>query len=250
MKVLDNKTAFVTGGGQGIGRGISLALAAAGANVVVVQRHIDKAEEVAAEIKALGRESLGLSLDVTDEASVKEGFQQALNRFSKVDILVNNAGVGGFEEGGEEEFDLRYDVNLKGVWRVTNQFIPHFESNKDGKIINIASVAGRKGYGDFPAYCASKAAVISLTQSLASALGPSNINVNAVCPGSIKTAQLEQYRDKCGDLDLYENIAKSLLLGRLPTPEDIGETVVFFASSCSKNITGQALNVDGGYFMN
>ena len=248
MNDLNNKTALVTGGAQGIGRSIAVELAKAGANIVVADLNRDRAEVVVSEIKAVGRQAIAVQLDVTDTASIQSVLEESIKYFSRVDILVNNAGVF-FEDG--EQFDLNYEVNLKGVWQVTMAVKPHFIENKAGKIVNIASINGRRGYQPSTmAYNASKAAVINLTQSLATALGPENINVNAVCPGAIKTPMTEKARNDSDDPN-WEGYAKEYTqLKRPVTPEDIACAVVFFASERAKNITGQALNVDGGHFMN
>ena len=252
MSQLENSTAFITAGAQGLGRGIAYALAEAGADIVIAQRDISKVDTVVAEIKALGRDAIAVQVDVTDMESVSNGVQQALKHFSKIDILVNNAGVGekGIGETTLETFDLCYDVNVKGIWRVVTEIVPHFKENGGGKIVNIASVSGRLGNGFIPAYCASKAAAISLTQSLAMAYGPDNINVNAICPGPIRTTMsIELLKDV--DPNYHENYAKEYTqLKRLLTSEDIGQAVLFLVSSSAKNITGQALNVDGGHYMN
>lgn len=261
MNYLKNKIALITGGAQGIGRGIALELARAGADIIVADLSIDTAEAVLSEIKALGREAIAVQLDVTCRRSIEGGIQAALKHFSRIDILVNNAGV--FQQGmGLEttlaDFDLCYEVNLKGIWQVTTVLAPHFKANQGGKVVNVASIAGRDGRGPFPAYAASKAAVINLTQSLASALGVDNINVNAVCPGVIWTPMLEkiekmvsQTNDKGDDEPaMYDKLLEQTPLKRFQTPEDIGQAVVFLTSSQAKNITGQALNVDGGLVMN
>ena len=263
MYTLENKTAFITGGGQGIGRGIALELAKAGANIVIAQRSLSSAETTAADVKALGREGMTLPLDVTDTVSIKEGVKAALTRFTSIDILINNAGTmgqaaivgnAGIIEGEllnvPEDFDLCYDVNLKGIWNVTSQVIPHFKANGGGKIINISSVCGRLGLAALPAYGASKAASINLTQSLAASLGPYNINVNAICPGTIDTPGADVFKENLEMPNFCEDAAKCPLLSRLATPEDIGQAVVFLVSSRAKNITGQSLNIDGGLVMN
>lgn len=264
MKPLENKVAFVTGGGQGIGRGIAHKLAKAGAKVVVVQRNLTKAEEVAAEINHGLGEAMALHLDVTDTTSIDACVQEALSHFSCIDILVNNAGVGQQSfalDTQPEEFDLCYDVNLKSIWAVVNAFLPHFKTHHTGKIINIASIEGRQGTAMQPAYSASKAAVISLTQSLASLLGPEGINVNTVCPGPVWTPQQENYQrlasqrgeiatDKVNEESFFQDFVDQIPLRRVASSEDIGDAVVFLASLQAKNITGQALNVDGGVFMN
>lgn len=262
MTRLENKTALVTGAGRGIGRGIAIELAKAGADVVVADIQLDNALAVVNDIAALGKKAMAIHLDVTDDTSVASAVQHTFDQFSPhIDILVNNAGV--FQRGvgleiNIDDFDYCNDVNLKGIWRVSQTLIPHFKSHHGGKIINIASIAGRRGMGP-AAYCASKAAVISLTQSLANLLGPDNINVNAVCPGAIWTpmmAQIESMTDQTADADqvsqktVFTSTHAQTPLGRPQTPEDIGYAVTFFASPQASNITGQALNVDGGMLMN
>lgn len=254
MNDLENKIVLVTGGAQGIGKGIVMTLANAGANIIIADLNNKKADSVVTELKklGLGREYIALEFDVTNTTSIQNGVQQALKYFPRIDILVNNAGVGFEEKGLPEEFDLTYEVNLKGVWQVTTALIPHFKTQQAGKIVNIASDAGRKGLDIIPAYGASKAAVINLTQSLAMALGPDNINVNAVCPGLVKTPMTEKYRDETNpDPNYFDAFAEQYTqLKRAVTPEDIGNAVVFLASQSAQNITGQALNVDGGFYMN
>lgn len=252
MSQLENSVAFVTAGAQGLGRGIVKVLAAAGSDIVIAQRDISKVEAVIAEVKELGRDIIAVQVDVTDLESIQVGVKQAIQHFPRINILVNNAGVDeeGIGETTLEKFDLCYDVNLKGIWRTVSEFVPHFKEQGGGKIVNIASVAGRLGNGFIPAYCASKAAAINLTQSLASVLGADNINVNAVCPGPIKTAMaIKTVNDF--DPNYHENHAKEYTqLKRLLTAEDIGQAVLFFVSQQAKNITGQSLNVDGGHYMN
>lgn len=262
MGILESKVAFVTGGGQGIGEGIAIELAKAGANVVVAQRNLDNAETVASKIRKLGRESIALQLDVTDIASIKNCAETVRENFSRIDILVNNAGIGqkAFElETSSEEFDLCYNVNLKSIWTQINEFLPYLKAHNEGKIINISSIEGRRGTKYQPAYSASKAAVISLTQSLSALLGSDNINVNAVCPGPVWTPQQENFqhlfnKDKAenpiNEENFFKDYVEHIPLRRVATPQDIGCAVVFLASPQAKNITGQALNVDGGLFMN
>lgn len=225
-----------------------LALAAADANIVVAQRDMNKANSFIKELEQAGTAAIAVNVDVTNAKSIKTSVQQALNRFSKIDILVNNAGVLTETPAGTsiEDFDLSYEVNLKGVWQTVNGLLPHFRENKGGKIINIASIAGRQGNVDLPAYRASKAGVINLTQSLAASLGADNINVNAICPGIVKTAMADYLGHAHNVPDFYDEVAKSNALQRIATSEDIGHAVVFLASSQAQNITGQSLNVDGG----
>jgi meso-butanediol dehydrogenase/(S,S)-butanediol dehydrogenase/diacetyl reductase len=261
---LANKVALVTGGGQGIGRGIAIELARAGADIVVAQRHLQFAEAVASEIAAIGRKGIALPVDVCDESSVSECIKAALVEFPRIDILVNNAGVAQEKFYAETElatFDACYAVNLRGVWCVASCLIPHFRRYRSGKIINVASINGRLGDPQLPAYSASKAALISLTQSLAGILGPDNVNVNAVCPGPIWTAQQENHRRLAmqrGEIDethlnsqeFYKAFVDKIALRRVATPQDVGFAVAFLASESARGITGQALNIDCGMVMN
>jgi len=231
MGNLDGKTTFITGGGQGIGRGIALEMAKAGANVIIAQRS-DKAKIVVDEIKMLGRDAIAVNMDVTDFNSIQKGVNTSFKYFSRIEILVNCAGVAivekGLDDASSEGFDLCYAVNLKGVWGVCKAMIPHFRENHGGKIVNIASIAGRRGSAGGEAYSVSKAGLINLTQSLACSLSFDNVNVNAVCPGVIKTAMTERQKKEFKKNDYFDNFKNMTLLKRLPTPSDIGYAVVFF----------------------
>jgi meso-butanediol dehydrogenase/(S,S)-butanediol dehydrogenase/diacetyl reductase len=251
MGELSKTTALLTGAAQGIGLGIALELAKAGSKVVLADRALDQARVAAEEIRRLEEEALAVFLDVTDERSVDECIATAIGRFQRIDILVNNAGVHCERLGQAstvDQFKRCFDVNLYGAWRMTQALVPHFKANGSGKIINIASINGRKPWAETPAYSASKAALINLTQSLATTLGPDRINVNAVCPGGVMTRMAERFTQDRSTL--AEDIIRSRTLKRALEPKDIGCAVVFFASARARNITGQALNVDGGTVMN
>jgi meso-butanediol dehydrogenase / (S,S)-butanediol dehydrogenase / diacetyl reductase len=265
VRDLTEKTAFITGGGQGIGRGIALELARSGANLVVAQRNAGSAEPVVAEIRRLGRKALALPIDVSDAASIGKCIEQAFEVFVRIDILVNNAAATEPPSNVDAEtsladFDACYKVNLRGAWAVARALIPHFREHRSGKIINIASIAGRRGVM-LPAYSASKAALINMTQSLATILGSDNINVNAVCPGPVWTPAQERAlrlavhrgeisAERVNENDFYKSYIESIALRRVATSQDIGFAVAFLASEEARNITGQALNVDGGMVMN
>lgn len=250
MNELTNQTALVTGAAQGIGFGIAMALARAGSRVVIADLSFDKASAAAEQIEKAGHKALALAVDVTNEASVRACAHSSIEHFSRIDILVNNAGIH-CEKIGQlstvEHFEKCFDVNVQGIWRMTQAFAPHFKAHGGGKIVNIASINGRKPWADTPAYSASKAAAINLTQSLAITLAPDNINVNAVCPGGVMTAMADTFTPQRPDIG--EDIIRARLLKRPLLPEDIGHAVVFFASPNAKNITGQSLNVDGGYVL-
>ncbi len=260
---VSGKVAIVTGGGRGIGRGIALVLARHGADVAVGDLNVKDAEAVAAEVAALGRRSLALYLDVTRQESVDGFVAEVAAHWGRIDILVNNAGViaaPGWEQrerSSEEDWDLIYEVNVKGIARVTDAVARHMKEARYGKIVNISSGAGRQGNPGNPPYGVSKAGVISLTQACALELAPYNINVNAICPGLLWTPMWERiaYRRSISPENaqgltprqLFERtVEERVPLKREQTPEDIGNLAAFLASDYARNITGQAINVNGG----
>jgi len=263
MGRLSRRAAIVTGGGRGIGRGIVLALAEAGADIAIADLDLASAEQTANEVASLGREVIVSEVDVTDAHSVQRGLDRILARLGKIDILVNNAGIVQDHLGNDvtgDDFDRCYQVNLRGIWNVSSALVPHFRERGGGKIVNIASIAGRRGDNGLAPYSASKAGAISLTQSMAFSLGRHGINVNAVCPGLLWTPMWEKLEgmfrrdtdpDVVSERAAFEAyIQANCPLRREQTPEDIGHAVVFLVSDEAKNITGQALNVDGGMQMN
>jgi meso-butanediol dehydrogenase / (S,S)-butanediol dehydrogenase / diacetyl reductase len=273
MMRLKDKVAIVTGGGGGLGEGICLCLAKEGADVVVSDLSLDAAETVAAKVVATGRKSLAVGTDVRKAAECRDLIDESIEKMGQVDILVCGAGVGGFVASGdtgkpailenvsEEDWDLTVDVNLKGVFLCNQAITPHFKSRKSGKIINISSVGGRKGVDFIPHYCASKAGVIVFTQAVALQLAPFNINVNTVCPGVIWTPMwyqgavalsrtYPQFKDVPPEKIFDAMVEMMIPMKRAQKPEDIGNTVVFLASSEADQITGQAINIDGGAIMN
>jgi NAD(P)-dependent dehydrogenase (short-subunit alcohol dehydrogenase family) len=263
---LENKVAIVTGGGRGIGKAISICLAEEGANIVLADIDLLSAEKTAAEIEAMARGALVVRMDVTRRDEVQTMVARTLDAFGRVDILVNNAGVVGertgppFTDLREEDWDICYEVNLKGIFIVCREVVPHFIEQKAGKIINIASIAGRLGEHSQPHYSASKAGVISFTQALARELGRHNINVNCICPGLLWTPMWRQLEGMfSGDAspetverrEVFERTIRRLTpLRREQTPEDIGKLAAFLASEDARNITGQSINVDGGARLN
>jgi NAD(P)-dependent dehydrogenase (short-subunit alcohol dehydrogenase family) len=253
---LSNQVALVTGAGQGIGKASALALAAAGAHVVVADIAAGKAEETAETIMSQQRRALAVQADVGDLRDIDSMVRQTLDAFGQIDILLNNAGVtrrADIMELTEEDWDRIHRVNAKGVFfclqRVAREMIPR----RSGRIINIASIAG-KGYEGTSnaAYAASKGAVISLTKTAAQQLGKHNINVNSVCPGVTRTAlsvaNLHIRAQQAGVTveEMERRRADVIPLRRANDPEDIAAMVVFLASAGARNITGQSFNVDGG----
>ena len=258
---LTGKRALVTGAGTGIGQGIATVLVEQGAMVAVTDVDAGTARSVAEDIGE--SRSLALELDVTDRVSADRAVERILAEWGNLDILVNNAGVSSapgrrIDEGDRElDWDVTFDINVKGVVHCTEAALPHMRERMYGKIINIASIAGLGARRAPGAYAVSKAGVIRYTQGLAVSEGPFNINVNAICPGAVWTrfqqmgaqAQINSDPSLAGVdpervfLDRYEPI---MPLARVQTPEDIGKAAAFLASEDARNITGQYLNVDGG----
>ncbi|MDA1257154.1 MAG: SDR family NAD(P)-dependent oxidoreductase [Chloroflexi bacterium] len=264
---LTGHVAIVTGGATGIGRAIGIKMAEVGADIVVSDIDADACQRTAAEIASLGVRSVGMPADVTDADAVSRMVSDTVDQFGKIDVLVNNAGVAGAPGWYEhpvsrvEDWTFTFGVNVKGMAIVTDAVLPHMKSAGFGKIVNLASVAGRQGRPSLPHYSATKAAVINYTQSLANELGRDNINVNAVCPGLLWTPMWEQVGARyavgvpgyegLSAREVYDRTVQDIIpLGRGQTPEDIGDAIVFLVSEDAQNITGQSLNVDGGAFLN
>jgi 3-oxoacyl-[acyl-carrier protein] reductase len=247
MGKLDGKVALVTGGAQGIGRAIGLALAREGAQVAISDINLEKAQETCREIEALGRKALAVGGSVADAKAAEAMVEKTVEAFGGLDILVNNAGItrdGILLRMKEEDWDLVLDVNLKGAFHCAKASLRSLIKRGRGKIINIASVTGQMGNAGQANYAASKAGLIGLTKSVAREYASRNIQVNAVAPGFIDTAMSQAIPQK-----EREMLIKAIPMERLGTPEDIAEAVLFLASPASDYITGQVLNVNGGMFM-
>ncbi len=272
---LQGMTSVVTGAGRGIGRGIALVLASRGAAVSVSDIDASAAQELATEIEQSGGRAMAGQVDVTSQDSLNEWIQASIEELGKVDICVPNAGVigaAGFTERKDynsDDWRMTWDINVRGMINTADAVMPHMKERKFGKIVNIASHGGRaprgvpdpgRGSVQMP-YSVSKAAAIQWTHLLAIELGRYNINVNAVCPGRLWTPMWEAIalnhkalNPDVADLSAREifdrNIRATMPLGRPQTPEDIGKAVAFLASEDASQITGQALNVNGGAIMN
>jgi len=253
---LKEKVAIVTGGGSGIGRGICIRYAGEGAVVVVADRNKENASRVAQEITSAGGVATAMEVDVTNLPGVKRLVTSTVDRFGKIDILVNNAGVGKiipFLETTEADWDLMFNVNCKGLLfcsqEVSRQMI---SQGSGGKIVNLASQAGRRGEALVLAYCASKAAVISMNQSIALALAEHKINVNAIAPGVVDTPFWDEVDRQFAKIlgkeigQMKREVVQTIPLGRMEKPEDVAGMALFLASSDADYITQQCFNVDGG----
>lgn len=252
----EGKTAIVTGAAQGIGRATAIRLAAGGAKVVVADVQFDQASAVAAEIENAGGQAFAIGHNVTSREETEALVLATVDRFGSIDILVNNAGVYRFIPVlaiEEAEWDLVFNVNCKGLLLVTQAVARQMiDQGRGGKIVNLASQAGRAGNPLVLTYCASKAAVISMTQSMALAFAPHGITVNAVAPGIIDTplwAEIDKGLSAFLEVPSGEPMRRFLEgvpLGRPGTAEDVASVIAFLASADADYVTQQTYNVDGG----
>jgi NAD(P)-dependent dehydrogenase (short-subunit alcohol dehydrogenase family) len=242
---LDGKVAVITGGSSGIGKATALAFAREGAKVAIGARRESEGEAVAQEIRDAGGEAVFVKTDVTDPAQVEALVQAAVDTYGQLDIAFNNAGTEGdrlspIVEDSEENIRRIFDVNVLGVWHSMRAQIPHLVE-RGGSIINNSSVAGRRGFGAFSAYVASKYAVEGLSRSVAQELAASKVRVNTVAPGPIDTALLD--RATGGDPSGFVGMVP---MGRTGQPDEIAAAVVFLASDAASYVTSQSIAVDGG----
>ncbi len=244
---LGGKVAIITGGSKGIGRAIALTFAEAGADVVVCSRAQNgELGKVAEEIKGMGRRSLAVQADVSKKADVDNLVERAIKELGNVDILVNNAGTiikTPLTEISEEEWDQLIDTNLKGCHLCSQAVSRRMIDQKQGNIINMASIRGIAASADRAMYCVSKVGVIMLTRVLALDLARHNIRVNAIAPGFIKTGLNEFV---WGNPEALEKFKATIPLGHIGEPKDIAGAALFLAADASSYITGQTIVVDGG----
>jgi NAD(P)-dependent dehydrogenase (short-subunit alcohol dehydrogenase family) len=255
MRRLEGRVAIVTGGAAGIGAAIARAYAGEGARVVVADRDLTAATKTAA---AIGEAAVAFEADVTREADVQALARETLARFRRIDILVNNAGIirkAFVKDMTEETWDAVVDVNLKATFLCSKAVLPAMIEAKRGRIVNIASIAGKVGEPTASAYCAAKFGVIGFTRSLALEVAPYDILVNAICPGPIPTELGQQgWRDGAqvqgvGLDKVMERVNSRSPLGRLGTVEQVARMALFIASDDCDFTTGSAFNVDGGIIM-
>lgn len=247
-KRFENKVAIVTGAAQGIGRMTSIHLAQEGASVVVSDVDAEGIDLVVKEIEKAGGRALGVFCDVSSSKDVDSLVRKTVEAFGNVDILVNNAGIlltGSIEETTDEVIDKTLDINTKSVLYAIRAVTPIMKKNKYGKIVNLSSITGKNGDNSSVfAYGGSKGAIMSITRSAARQLGPFGINVNAAAPHAVMTNLMQYWTD-----EKKKEAAEKIPLKRLATAEDIAHLLLFLASDESSFITGETVNINGGYYM-
>ena len=247
---LKEKVAIITGARRGMGRTHAIALAKAGAKVVVSDISLEDCQRVAEEIKKIKGEAMAIKCDVTKKEEIEEMVKKTIEKWGRIDILVNNAGICDFKpflEMAEKDWDRTIDINLKGYFLVAQAAAKEMIKRKSGSIINIASVAmGQAGVG-FPSlvhYCASKGGIVAMTEAMVLELAPYNIRVNAISPGAIETPMIDPLK---ADPKAMEGTLNRIPLHRVGKPEEVSNLVLFLASDASSYMTGSDVVIDGGW---
>jgi len=261
---LQGRVAVVTGGARGIGEGIARCLAEDGARVAILDLDGDAAARTA---DSLGGQHIGIAADISDETTAAAAMDEVVRRFDGIDFLVNNAGGGNrlastaygppFTSVAQEGWDEQMLLNLRTVFASSKSVIPHLKRRDQGVIVNVASIAGLVASPTMPAYGAAKAAVISLTRTLALELAADDIRVHVICPGLLYTrawqvlaSNIQKGSKRHADKDAYdvfqEIVRRQTPLGREQTPEDMGKLTAFLCSDDARNLTGQVIALDGG----
>ena len=250
---MSNRVAFVTGGAQGIGRGIAASLAEAGFRVAIADMNVDVAEQTAKELTASGGEVIAVEVNVTSLDSVKSAVASVEAELGPIEVVVNNAGWDDFMpfiKTDEEFWDKILDINFKGQLRVIHTVVPGMIEHGFGRIINIGSDAGRVGSSLEAVYSGAKGGIIAFTKTLAREVATKGITANTVCPGPTDTPALRTFTAASGDAEkVLAGMTRAVPMKRLGTPEDIGPAVAFLASDGAGFVTGQTLSVSGGLTM-
>ena len=247
---LSSKIALVTGASRGIGEALAIGLAEHGTDVIICDLESESRglANTQKQIEKTGKKCWSYFLDVTKKSQIQKMVSDILSDIGSIDILVNNAGIltpTSLEEIDEETWDNHFEVNTKGVLLMCQSILPHMREKKSGRIINIASIAGRQGSPTQGHYASTKSAVITLTRVLAQEVGEAGITVNAICPGIILTEMGKNNLGSEKEIEHWSNVAA---LKRLGDPKDIIGPTVFFASELSDFVTGQSINVCGGIY--
>lgn len=244
---LKGKNALITGGAQGIGKSIALAMAKEGAGIGIADINLESAQTTADEINALGVKSLALKLDVSRQENVAEAFNAFKTEFGTLDILINNAGITRdtvLLRMKEEDWDAVLNINLKGSFLCSKEAVKIMAKQRSGKIVSISSVVAFMGNPGQANYSSSKAGLIGLTKTIAREYASRGIRANAVAPGFIQTAMTDSLSD-----EVKNEMHKAIPLGEFGTPGDVANAVIFLSSADSDYITGQVIHVNGGMYM-
>jgi len=243
-----DKVVLITGAAQGIGEATAIAFARERARVALADLNLDGVLQVKEKIDKIGGETLALKVDISNPAMVNEMMKKTVDHFGRLDILVNNAGIiarGIIEDVTDEMLDKVLSVNFKGVFYCCRAAVPIMKKQKYGKIVNVSSITAKRGDNTTaPCYGASKGAILTLTRSLARQLGPFGINVNAVAPHAIDTPMMKYWDEK-----KRKAVIESLPVRRMGKPEDVAHAILFLSSDEAGFITGETLNLNGGYLM-
>lgn len=243
-----DKVVLVTGAAQGIGEATAIAFAREGARLSLVDLDLNKILAVKEKIEGMGGESLALQVDISKPVMVNEMIEKTLDHFGRLDVLVNNAGIlarGEIEDISDDVLNRVLDINFKGVFYCCRAAIPVMKKQKYGKIVNVSSITAKRGDNTTaPCYGASKGAILTLTRSLARQVGPFGINVNAVAPHAIDTPMMKYW-----DEEKRKAVIESLPVRRMGKPEDVAYAILFLASDEASFITGETINLNGGYLM-
>lgn len=256
---LENKNAIVTGAAKGMGAAITLTLAREGADVVLTARDTGALEEVAGEVRALGRRAEVIAADVTSPAQVESMVDRAKAFFDgRIDILVNVAGVTGpietpVWEIDPADFSAVLEANVRGTFLPMRYVLPSMIERRSGKVVNIGGTSGLRGYRYRAAYSSSKWGVRGLTRTAALDAGEHNVNINVVCPGIVHTPRMDKLCEEKARVrnwtvqQVYDEYVEEMALRRVTEPQDVANAVLFLASEDSRNMTGQEITVDGGW---
>lgn len=246
MQNLRDKVVLVTGAGSGIGKATAIAFAKEGAKVVASDINENDSLQTVNEIKKMYGEAIAIKCDVSSDIDVQNLIEKTLEKYGRLDCAYNNAGIEGAQssitECTEENWDKTININLKGVWLCMKYEIPAMLKSGGGNIVNCSSIAGKVGFETIPAYVASKHGVIGLTETASLEFAKNNIRVNAVCPGVIHTPMLDRFDH--GD---EQSMADQVPMGRVGTPDEIANSVIWLCSDNSSYVTGQSILVDGGW---
>jgi NAD(P)-dependent dehydrogenase (short-subunit alcohol dehydrogenase family) len=256
---LENKIAIITGAAKGMGSAITRTLGREGAGMMLAARDVAPLEEIAEEVRAMGRRVETISADVTDPRQVEAMVEKTKQAFGgRIDILVNVAGTTGpietpVQDIDPDDFMEVLDINVRGTFLPIKYTLPVMIAQKYGKIVNIGGSSGLRGYKYRTAYSSSKWALRGLTRTIALEAGPHNVNVNIVMPGIVHTPRMDKLCEEKAKVrgwtfeQVYQEYVQEMCLGRVTEPEDVADAVLYCASDESKNMTGQKISVDGGW---